>query len=101
MLKEHNHTFIAIVLKQLGPFMVTHFRPIILYNIIYKIISKLLANKFKSLLYKFISLLRSAFVPARNIQDNSIMAYELLHILKSKNIRGSLMAIKIDTVKNF
>ena len=80
LLKEQNHTFIALVPKQMGPF----FRPISLCNIIYKIISKILANRFKSLLHHFISTLQSAFVPSRNIQDNSILAHELLHSLKLK-----------------
>jgi hypothetical protein len=55
LLKERNHTFIALVPKQIGPSSVNHFRPISLCNIIYKIISKILANKFKLLLHHFIS----------------------------------------------
>jgi hypothetical protein len=95
-LKEQNHTFIALVPKQLGPSFVNHFRPISLCNfvnhfrpislckIIYKIISKILANRFKLHLHHFISPLQSTFVPSRNIQDNSILAHKLLHILKKK-----------------
>jgi hypothetical protein len=101
LLKEHNHTFIALVPKQLGPSMVHHFRPISLCNIIYKIISKILANRLKGLLHHFISPYQSAFVPSRTIQDNSIMAHELLHSLKSKKGRGGLMAVKIDMEKAF
>jgi hypothetical protein len=101
LLKEQNHTFIALVSKQLGPSSVNHFRPISLCNIIYKIISKILANRFKLLLHHFIFPLQSAFVPSRNIQDNSILAHELLHTLKKKKGRGGLMAIKIDMEKAF
>jgi hypothetical protein len=101
LLKEHNHTFIALVPKQMGPSMVHHFRPISLCNIIYKIISKILANRLKGLLHHFISPYQSAFVPSRTIQDNSIMAHELLHSLKSKRGCGGLMAVKIDMEKAF
>jgi hypothetical protein len=101
LLKEQNHTFIALVPKQLGPSSVNYFWPISLCNIIYKIISKILANRFKLLLHHFISPLQSAFVPSRNIQDNSILAHELLHTLKKKKGRGGLMAIKIDMEKAF
>jgi hypothetical protein len=101
LLKEHNHTFIALVPKQMGPSMVHHFRPISLCNIIYKVISKILANRLKGLLHHFISPYQSAFVPSRTIQDNSIMAHELLHTLKSKRGRGGLMAVKIDMEKAF
>jgi len=55
LLKEQNHTFIALIPKRLGPFLASHFRPISLCNIIYKIISKILVNRLKGLLHLFIS----------------------------------------------
>jgi len=101
LLKEQNHTFSALIPKRLGLFSVNHFQPTSLCNIIYKIISKILANKFKGLLHHFISPNQSAFVPSRTIQDNSILAHELLHSLKSKKGCGGLMAVKIDMEKAF
>ena len=99
LLTEQNHTFIALIPKQLGASSVQHFRPISLCNIIYKIISKILANRFKRLLHHFISPFQSAFVPSRTIQDNTIMAHELYHSINSKRGRGGLMAVKIDMEK--
>jgi hypothetical protein len=52
-------------------------------------------------LHHFISQYQSAFVPFRTIQDNSVIAHELLHSLKSKRGRGGLMAVKIDMEKAF
>jgi len=101
LLKEQNHTFIALIPKKLGASSVHHFRPISLCNIIYKIISKLLANSLKPLLNNIISPFQTAFVPNRHIQDNSILAHEMLHTLKSKRGRGGLMAINIDMEKAF
>jgi hypothetical protein len=101
LLKDHNHTFIALIPKHLGASTVHQFRPISLCNIIYKIISKILANRFKALLHLFISPYQSAFVPSRSIQDNSIMAHELFNVINSKKGRGGLMAIKIDMEKAF
>ena len=77
------------------------FRPISLCNIIYKIISKNLANRFKGLLHRFISPYQSAFVPNRTIQDNTILAHELFQTVNSKRGRKGLMAIKIDIEKAF
>jgi hypothetical protein len=87
LLKEQNHTFIALIPKQLGASTVHQFRPIRLCNIIYKIISKILANKLKDLLHLFISPYQSAFVPSRNIQDNTILAHELFNVINSKKGR--------------
>jgi hypothetical protein len=101
LLKEYNHTFIALVPKQIGPSIVYHFRPISLCNIIYKMTSKILANRLKGLLHHFISPYQSTFVPSRTIQDNSIMAHELLHTLKSKRGRRGLIVVKIDMEKAF
>jgi ribonuclease HI len=101
LLQDHNHTFIALIPKQLGASTVHQFRPISLCNIIYKLISKILANRFKAQLHLFISPYQSAFVLARSIQDNTIMAHELFNVINSKKGRGGLMAIKIDMEKAF
>jgi len=101
LLKEQNHTFIALIPKKIGASSVHHYRPISLCNIIYKIISKLLANRLKPLLSNIISPFQTAFIPGRHIQDNSILAHEMLHSLKSKRGRGGLMAVNIDMEKAF
>jgi hypothetical protein len=101
LLQEQNHTFIALIPKRLGAFAVQHFWPISLCNIIYKIISKLLANRLKPLLSKIISTFQSAFVPGRHIQDNSILSHEMLHSFKNKQGRGGFMAVNIDMEKTF
>jgi 5-methylcytosine-specific restriction endonuclease McrA len=100
LLKEQNHTFIALIPKKIGASTVHHYRPISLCNIIYKIISKLLANRLKPLLSNIISPFQTAFVPGRHIQDNSILAHEMFHTLKSKRGRGGLMAVNIDMEKD-
>jgi hypothetical protein len=101
LLKEQNHTFIALVPKKLGASSVHQFRPISLCNVIYKIIFKILANRFKGLLHHFISPFQSAFVPSRTIQDNTILVHELFNSIKSKRGRGGLMVVKIDMEKAF
>ena len=97
LLKEQNHTFIALVPKKMGASSVHQFRPISLCNII----SKILANLFKRLLHHFISPFQSAFVPTRNIQDNTILVHELFNSINSKRGCGGLMAVKIDIEKAF
>jgi hypothetical protein len=101
LLKEFNHTHLALIPKIDKPLKVTQFRPISLTNFSYKIISKILANRFKPLLHKIISPNQSAFLQGRSIQDNSVLAHELFHTMKQKRGRGGLMALKLDMEKAF
>ena len=50
LLKSINYTFITLIPKVKNPERVFEFRPISLCNVIYKIISKVLANRFKPIL---------------------------------------------------
>jgi hypothetical protein len=95
LLQEQNHTFISLIPKQNGgSHSINQFRHISLCNIVYKLITKILANWLKSLLPKIISPLQSAFVPNRNIQDNTILANELLQTFKEKKGKGVLCFLK-------
>lgn len=78
------------------------FRPISLCNVLYKIIAKTIANRLKKLLPDLIFLSQSAFIPGRLISYNIIVAYEALHLMKTrkKGNEGS-MAIKLDISKAY
>lgn len=74
--------------------------PISLCNVIYKILSKVLANLLKKVLYKFISVEQSTFISGRSILDNVLVANENVHYLKCKTKgRQSEMVLKIDLSK--
>ena len=97
-----NHTYIALIPKVCNPRKVTEFRPISLYNVIYRIVAKVLANKLKQVLDEIISPNQSAFVPNRLITDNVIIGYECLNkIRQSRGKRNGVVALKLDISKAY
>lgn len=57
-----NHTHIMMIPKKNSPKKVSDIRPISLYNIMYKLISKVIANKIKECMPNLISPIQSAFI---------------------------------------
>lgn len=82
-----NHTFITLISKKKSPVNVADFRPINLCNVIYQLITKVIANRLKRVLPSIISKSQSAFVPSCPIADNVLVVYELIHYLKQKKVR--------------
>jgi hypothetical protein len=102
ILKAINHTHITLVPKVKNPEAVANYRPISLCNVIYKIISKVLANCLKRILPQIISESQSAFVPGRLIIDNILVAFETLHHMHhQRQGKTGSMAIKLDMSKAY
>ena len=97
-----NHTFITLILKVKSREFVTEFRPIALCNILYKLVSKVLANRLKKVLPHIISKSQSAFQSDKAISDNILVAFETLHHMKRKR-SGKMghMGLKLDMSKAY
>ena len=91
-----------LIPKMLHPTKVADFRPISLSIVLYKLISKVIANRLKKVLPRIISDSQCAFVPGRLISDNVLVAYELVHFfrMKKKGKKG-FMSLKLDMSKAY
>ncbi|XP_021771467.1 uncharacterized protein LOC110735585 [Chenopodium quinoa] len=95
-------TCIVLIPKCHDPRKITEYRPINLCNVVYKIISKMLANRLKPLLKNIISPQQSAFVPGRLITDNALVAFEIFHYMKRRGDgRHGTIALKLDMMKAY
>jgi len=96
-----NHTLITLIPKKSVAVTPKDFRPISLCTVLYKVIAKIIANKFKGLLDRCISKNQSAFIPGRSIFDNCILTQELLHSMSLSKKQEGLLALKLDLEKAY
>jgi hypothetical protein len=74
--------------------------PISLCNLVFKIVSKIIACRLKEVLDNIISQSQSAFVAGRLITDNILVAYETTHFMRTrKGGRDGLAAVRLDMSK--
>eukprot|EP00253_Pinus_taeda_P031947 PITA_31947 len=94
-----NSTFIALIPKSNSPSSFDDYRPISLCNVLYKIISKIIANCIHPILSRHIAPHQFAFLEHRQIHEAIGAAHEALHSIWTKHHKAIIL--KIDLAKAF
>ncbi|XP_071688766.1 uncharacterized protein [Rutidosis leptorrhynchoides] len=100
LLTTLNHIVMALIPKVDVPSKVTDYRPIACCNVLYKCISKIIANRIKDSLGDIVNINQSAFIPGRRISDNILLTQELMrnyHLNKGT----PMCAFKVDIQKAY
>eukprot|EP00253_Pinus_taeda_P005582 PITA_05582 len=94
-----NSTFIALIPKSDSPSSFDDYCPISLCNVLYKIISKIIANRICPILSRHIYPHQFAFLEHRQIHEVVGAAQEALHSIWTKHMKAIIL--KIDLAKAF
>lgn len=99
---EFNRTMVCLIPKVKQPEWMTDLHPISLCNVLFRVLSKILANRLKLCLPTLISANQNAFVEGRLLTDNALIAFEVNHYIKRK-MQGNkgVAALKIDVSKAY
>lgn len=99
-----NYIDVVLIPKNDHPTNLADFRPISLCNTIYKIVTKVLAERLNKVLPMIISENQDAFLKSRNASDIALIGLEIMHqIVKpsKSNTHRQNIALKIDLSKVF
>ncbi|PKI35180.1 hypothetical protein CRG98_044455 [Punica granatum] len=100
IMAEVNRTCITLVPKIPNPTKMVDFRPISCCKVVYKCVTKILADRLKSFFPKFISPNQCAFVEGRDVGDNIQLAHELVKGYNRKGVSPRCMG-KEDIMEAF
>lgn len=98
--KGVNSTILALVPKKTDSMEIKDFRPIACCNVLYKVVSKILANRLKEILLRIITQNQSAFVKGRLLMENVLLASELVKDYHKEDVSPRCL-MKIDISKAF
>lgn len=99
ILPSLNMTFIALIPKMENSNTPNKYRSIVLCNVIYKLISKVVVNRLKPLLPLLIFPEQTGYVEGRQILKGVILSHEVIHSLKI--LKKPSMILKLDLSKAF
>lgn len=98
--KGVNSTILALIPKKEEAKGMRDYRPISCCNVLYKIVSKIIASRLKEVMPKCITLSQSAFIKERLLMENVLLATEIVKDYHKEAI-SPRCAMMIDISKAF
>lgn len=95
LLRQLNHTVLTLLPKSANASSVSEYRPIACRNVIYKVISKILAARMSKTLPGIIDSSQSALVEGRSMRETIYLAQELISKYARKRVSPRCL-IKVD-----
>ncbi|CAN1148464.1 LINE-1 retrotransposable element ORF2 protein [Linum perenne] len=95
-----NSIALTLIPKQKNAAEMRSFRPISCCNVVYKVASKVIANRLAKVLPALVSMNQTAFIKGRNISDGILLAHEMLSPYNRTKV-SSRCAIQVDLMKAF
>ena len=99
MLQALNSTFLTLIPKREGANKLEFFRPIALCNVVYKVITKLIAKRIKKWLPIIILEEQGGLFAGRQILDGVVIATKAIHSMATSKERS--MFVKLDMAKAY
>lgn len=93
-----NCSFATLVPKKDNLADIGDFKPISLINYVYKILSKVLANRFKQVLPAVVDHVQSAFLGGRSIMNGVLIANEVVDWWKKSKKKGLILKLDFEKV---
>jgi hypothetical protein len=94
-----NFGILSLIPKVLGAESIKQYRPIALINVIFKFVSKAVANRLSPVANKVIAPTQTAFIKGRLILDGALSLHEIIHDIKVK--KSEAIIFKIDFEKAY
>nr|GEU59050.1 RNA-directed DNA polymerase, eukaryota [Tanacetum cinerariifolium] len=94
--KGSNSSFIDLIPKVIDAKFITDLRPISLIGCVYKVVTKILANRLATVISDLVYDIQSAFVANRQILDGSFIINELLAWCKRKKKQAMIFKVDLD-----
>ena len=96
-----NHMYVVLIPENQSPSEISDFRLISLCNVIYKLITKVIANRLKVYLPNVITKNQSALLPGLTITNNIMIAFKIFYDMNLKRGANGGRTLKLDMSKGF